>query len=241
MRSLSASELLDAWERALASSAPERPLILLAAATNHARDEIAEWSIGARNAQLLELRARVFGDVLDAITECPACGERLELPLRAAEFLFPPPLANSPRELRVNGYTFTYRLPNTTDLIVAQRARDFETAREILLQRVVVNVTGAEKQETARVTTDAIEALALQLEHDDPLATTRVQLNCPNCAHAWETVFDIADFLWLELDAWAKRILREVHALASAYGWSENEILQLSPQRRQIYLEMVTG
>jgi hypothetical protein len=28
-----------------------------------------------------------------------------------------------------------------------------------------------------------------------------------------------------------------VHALASVYGWSEKEILSLSPARRQFYLE----
>jgi hypothetical protein len=35
--------------------------------------------------------------------------------------------------------------------------------------------------------------------------------------------------------------LREVHVLASANGWSEAEILALSPQRRQRYLEIVTA
>jgi hypothetical protein len=33
--------------------------------------------------------------------------------------------------------------------------------------------------------------------------------------------------------------LRDVHELASAYGWRESEILALSPQRRQAYLELV--
>jgi len=36
-----------------------------------------------------------------------------------------------------------------------------------------------------------------------------------------------------------RRLLVEVHALASAYGWSEQEILSLSDARRRLYLEMV--
>ena len=42
-----------------------------------------------------------------------------------------------------------------------------------------------------------------------------------------------------EIHAWAKRTLREVHTLASAYGWSEREILSMSAVRRALYLEMV--
>ncbi len=243
MRELSAAELLDAWERALAASALERPLILLAAAVNESRDEIAEWSLGARNAQLLALRARVFGDEMNAVANCPACGERLEMNLRVSDFSAPLIETISPptRELRVNGYALTYRLPNTNDLLAAQPARDFETARETLLQRVVVNVAAThEPHAAALLDTRALDELTAQLERDDPLATMRVNLKCPNCSHAWETVFDIANFFWLELDAWAKRMLREVHALASAYGWSETEILALSPQRRELYLEMIT-
>ncbi len=41
------------------------------------------------------------------------------------------------------------------------------------------------------------------------------------------------------MEARAKRLLSEVHALASAYGWSEREILGLSVARREFYLGMV--
>jgi hypothetical protein len=243
MRQLSAHELLDAWESAVVAAALERPLILLAAATNRARDEIAEWSIGARNAQLLALRARVFGDEMNAVAHCPVCGERLEMNLRVSDFSAPPPDDSAPptRALRVNGHTLIYRLPNTHDLLAAQAARDFETARETLLRRVVVSVSGAPELDATQIAAHAVDALSAQLERDDPLAALRVHLTCPNCQHEWETALEIAQFVWLELDAWAKRILREVHTLASAYGWSENEILALSPQRRQLYLEMIAS
>jgi hypothetical protein len=36
-------------------------------------------------------------------------------------------------------------------------------------------------------------------------------------------------------------LLREIEALARAYGWSEREILDLSPQRRHTYLELVSA
>ncbi len=74
----------------------------------------------------------------------------------------------------------------------------------------------------------------------DPLAETRLALECPSCAHAWEESFDIAGFLWEEIEARARRIVFDVHALASAYGWTEAQILALSAvsRRRALYLEM---
>ena len=41
------------------------------------------------------------------------------------------------------------------------------------------------------------------------------------------------------MEAHARRLLLDVHQLASAYGWSEMEILSLSATRRNAYLEMV--
>ena len=41
------------------------------------------------------------------------------------------------------------------------------------------------------------------------------------------------------LDAWAKRVLEEVHTLASAYGWAQSEILSMSAARRRRYVAMV--
>ncbi len=37
----------------------------------------------------------------------------------------------------------------------------------------------------------------------------------------------------------AERLLREVHTLARAYGWSEGAILELGSARRERYLELV--
>jgi hypothetical protein len=41
------------------------------------------------------------------------------------------------------------------------------------------------------------------------------------------------------VEARARRILQEVHTLASSYGWHEAEILALGDTRRAMYLQMV--
>jgi hypothetical protein len=73
----------------------------------------------------------------------------------------------------------------------------------------------------------------------DPQADIQIALTCPACLHQWSAAFDIASHLWIEVNSWAMRILDEVHRLASAYGWSEADILELSPMRRQLYLGMI--
>ncbi len=49
---------------------------------------------------------------------------------------------------------------------------------------------------------------------------------------------DIGRFLWREVSVAARRMLAEVHLLASAYGWAERDILALCPVRRAAYLEL---
>ena len=73
----------------------------------------------------------------------------------------------------------------------------------------------------------------------DPQADVQLALSCPACGQQWRATFDVVSFLWDELDAWARRLLREVHTLASAYHWREADILAMSRWRRQYYLDLV--
>ena len=73
----------------------------------------------------------------------------------------------------------------------------------------------------------------------DPQADLQLSLACPECQHTWQTPLDIVSYFWSEIQAWATRLLREIHALASAYGWNEAEVLALSSWRRRAYLELI--
>ncbi len=53
----------------------------------------------------------------------------------------------------------------------------------------------------------------------DPQGDVQIALSCPQCSHRWHAPLDIVSFVWSEIHAWAVRLLRDVHALASAYGW----------------------
>jgi hypothetical protein len=86
---------------------------------------------------------------------------------------------------------------------------------------------------------EVVTGIAESMAQADLLADIQLKIDCPSCQHRWRAAFDIVSFLWTEIEAWARRILFEVHTLARAYGWREAEILALSATRRQLYLEMV--
>jgi len=96
------------------------------------------------------------------------------------------------------------------------------------------------KVELALLPKQVLAMLSTYIEALDPLTEVHTDLTCPACETQWQLLFDIVTFLWAEISMQAKRLLREVHILAHAYGWREADILSMNPIRRQFYLEMVT-
>ena len=84
-----------------------------------------------------------------------------------------------------------------------------------------------------------VERLADAMAAADSRSDNVVDLSCEACSHRWQLVIDIASFFWEEVNRLAKRLLQQVHTLAWAYGWREDDILAMSNTRREFYLEMV--
>jgi hypothetical protein len=245
MRCLQAPELLDVWERGSVTSSARRALTLLEAACPDLSDEaLAGLSIGRRDGLLLSLRESTFGSRLVAVAGCPDCGEQLELAFEATDIRHSGGAVDSDEfsTVTADGYELRFRLPNSRDLMIAGEAGDVASAREGLLQRCLLSARRDEVDcEIDRLPEHAIDALEQEMLRVDGQANVQVELECPACQLAFTEGFDILAFFWSELDAWAQRTLVEVHRLASAYGWREREILELSPSRRGLYLGLVNG
>jgi len=242
MRALAPSELLALWERTLATTAGEQPLALAAVARPEAaRDQLADLPLGERDALLMAVRERNFGPRVETVARCPRCDEALELALDLAQLrAVQPPPGTAPGRLRAGGIEVEYRLLSTRDFQRAAAEADHGAARAALLAgAVIAAVRDGEPMAADALPGEVAEALAAQLELDDPLSDVRIAVHCPACAHAWAAPFDIAAFLIAEIRAHARRLLGEVHALASAYHWDERDILALSPARRLAYLELL--
>lgn len=244
MRALTAPELLVLWENGAALSAPRRALALLRSAfPDTPADTLGHLSIGRRDDLLLQLRAVAFGSHLDATTQCPHCRSRLEIAFSTEQLrASADETAVASLSLEIADHALCLRLPDTFDLLELEPATDVVTAERMLLGRCVVSARCGEREiAPEELPQPVLTAVAARLAEADPQANLRFALTCPDCNHRWDEPFDIVAFFWREIEAWAGRLLRDVHTIASAYGWSESEIVKLSPTRRRIYLELVSS
>ena len=240
---LTSAEWLQIWELGWAQKPIEWALTLLASAyPDQPIEDLASLSIGQRDARLLILRAQLLGSQVNSVTTCPACREELEVSFDMADLRSAAPRVGSgPLSLDVGDCHVEFRLLNSLDLIVAASASDLGAARRTLFERGILRAAGAAGELGADQLPEPVgAAVAAQLAVVDPQADVQIELVCPACRYTWQTGFDIVRFMWSELNAWALHTLRDVHRLASAYGWSEADILALHPGRRQIYLDLMS-
>lgn len=228
----SEARVIALWEAA-ADTPPLHRTLALAAAGGAPHERVADLSIGQRDAYLLALRQECFGSTLACVVDCPACGAELEMDLSLADVA----LHGADRDratVTADGADIELRAITSRDLItVAERP----TARRELIRRCITGGVTAGADQLSEPVLDEISAALATL---DPQADIHVDIDCAVCDHRWAAPFDIASYLWSELHTHALRILRDVHELASLYGWSETEVLAVSPSRRRHYLEMAT-
>ena len=242
MHALSAAELLDVWERGLTQSATQRALTLLGAACPEiSQESLTSLSVGDRDARLMTLREWTFGPQLIGIATCVNCCARLELTLNSTDLASSqPPAAEQSFSLSVDDYELNFRLPNSSDLTELAACRDLVEGKRLLLERCISSVEHQGEQTAIEGLPAAVIAgVVEQMGRIDKSGDVRLDLNCSQCGGGSQTIFDIESFFWKEINAWANRILREVHALASAYGWSEIDVLNMTAWRRQAYLSLI--
>jgi hypothetical protein len=229
MRMLSNLDFLQLWERGSVLHPLDRALLTLSTALpQEPYGTLADWPLGQRNAALADVRRACFGTKMQAWVACPQCGERLEFEMDVDA------LNEEPGQAQVDFRGRNFRLPTSRDLAQVVKEQDSRDAALQLAQRCCL---GDLKLDA--LSEEDLDHLGDCLAQADPMAETRLNLSCARCGAHWYESLDLADWLWSEIDTRARRLLLEVHTLASAYGWSEAEVLSLSEPRRAAYLEMV--
>ena len=205
-------------------------------------EDPALLSIGNRDAHLLQLREWMFGPRLLNVSHCPACGEHLEWVTNIADLrlAFSEKTSTASYSLQVDNFNIQFRLPNSYDLSRVASDREYQSNPAKLLTDCVIEVQQEAGQYNAvELPGEVLEILDQHMAIEDPQADISMRLTCPGCSHTWESQFDIVHYLWKEIDSWARHILQDIALLAATFSWSEAEILSLSPQRRQLYLDMI--
>jgi hypothetical protein len=236
-RGLTAAQVLSIWDRAPLDPV-DRALLLLRAGAPALTPEACETlPLGARDRALIAIRRATLGPRLEVSVTCPACGGALEFPLDT-DALSSGGSDGGERRITVEaeGIALTLRAPTSRDLMQAAGA-DLAAIEAALLRACVIS---AEKEGRAIAVADlpaAVRAAAAEaIVSHEPLTEVLLDLACPDCGHGWPMPFDIAAFFFDEIGQHARRLIGEVALLARRYGWSEQDILAMSPARRQAYL-----
>ncbi len=233
------------WERGAGESSVMQALNLLATAVpDRTIDDLGRLPIGHRDALLLTLRERLFGSLVQTVVMCPQCHDNLDLAFSLDQIRVT--IESKSGEDReqfvcdVDEYQVTFRLPTSEDLLMVIDEHEPDLAKQLLLNRCLLQVLDRGTP-TTELPPSVIDRVIEQMAQADPQGDVQLAVTCGLCGHQWHAIFDIVSFVWREIGAWAKRLLSEVHLLASAYGWAEEDILRMSAWRRQCYLDMVQG
>jgi hypothetical protein len=233
MGSISNFDLLSVWERGARLHPVDQGLLILGLAfAETPYDVLADWPLGRRNSELARVRLALSGPEINGWVACPNCSEKLEFQLDARIFASAE-AAMTKEPIIVNGRRF--RLPSSRDLALAANEQNPAIAARMIAERCCLDATGAFEDWTE----SELEEIGESMAEADSLAETLLSLSCPQCREEWSESFEIARFLWIEIEARAKALLRDVHVLAGAYGWAENDILAMADLRRSAYLGMV--
>lgn len=191
-----------------------------------------------RDRLLAEVYRHHFGDAVESSADCDACGEPFDLRFSLDALLqqLEEERSRAPVPDGAGVYTLTdgvrFRLPSAADQRDVQ-GLPAEQAGVALLRRCVV---GGGEAVDARETVDALEAA---MEQAGPLLDQDLPAACPHCGHEQAVRFDIQDHLLAVLQHERGFLVREVHCLARAYGWSLDEILELPRADRRAYARLI--
>jgi hypothetical protein len=185
----------------------------------------------------LAIRRAWLGDTIRTEARCAdaSCAEWMDVAFGIPSYL----AHHRPRTLRgvtagrekgwfeLAGAQVSFRLPTISDLQTALTAGDPEAClRQRCLQPATVPARAA------RQVSRAMSALA-------PSLSGAITACCPSCGASSLLQFDPLTYALAELRAAASGLYEEVHLLASAFSWSERDILALPRSRRAMYAELI--
>jgi len=227
---------LALWEALAATAPPARGAAVLVA-RGLAPDLEAACALPlatAAGAALVELRERA-GAVLETVVACPSCGELLDvtLPLDGVAGLGAGDVGDVAGIVDASEAVgpVEVRAPTTADVLAVLTAPDIGAALRARCERWPDGVDRPVDPELAFRVAAAAERLA-------GAAGVTVRLRCPGCAADVRADVDVVRLLTDRVEQEARAELAEVATLAAAFGWTEPQVLDLSPARRAEYLAL---
>ncbi|MBS9405394.1 hypothetical protein KG088_17440 [Halomonas sp. TRM85114] len=165
---------------------------------------------------------------------CDACGARFDLRLS---------LTDIPRTGAGSGFPVAevstslgrrrFEAPNGGHEEALASMRDDEDPRRVFA--ALCGLSEAAEAEAIRFDLHDLARIDAALEAVSPDVADSVEAFCPDCGSACQARIDPLTFAFPLVET----LLREVHVIASAYCWTEPEILDLPVARRRAYAELI--
>lgn len=237
-------ELAMAEQAAPDSSVPARVTAVLAAALDRVggepvdRERVRDLCVADRQFLARQLAVRLGRDGVWLTADCGHCGESFDFHVQQSALPVKPARADGPETTAETSLgTCRLRSPTGADQEAVAAIADDAEALRVLARRCVSSLSGQSLEGSDRLELgDAdLEAVEEALEAVSPEVTLTVRARCPECRGDNDVWVDPYLTLWGRGD----ELFAEIHTLAGAYGWSEEEILRLPRTRRRIYLRLV--
>ena len=194
---------------------------------------VRQLLVGDRDYLILQLRHLTLGDEVHAVIQCPACNEKIDVDFRVSEIpIEQRSQTNSSHILKLADRSVRFRLPTGGDQ-EAVLGMTTEEAMDELFDRCLLDDGGKEPSKGDR------ETISEMMGRIAPEVNLELDLMCTECNHGFIQAFDTTAYFFDEMVANGKQLLREVHALALYYHWSERDILSLTRDRRREYLGLL--
>jgi hypothetical protein len=208
-----------------------------------AEDTLWQWTVAERMQGLLAIARATTGKTTSAVAHCshPGCAEQIELEFALDSFAGTAPALVEWQAS--GGEQVQCRLPTGRD----QQAWHEHTLRthgadeRWLARRLLTLVDQAPPAADWTVPAAWLEPLARSLDAADPLTALTMDVSCPLCGSQLAVDVDLEALLLEGLRLRQSSVLAEIHRLARAYHWAEQEIVALPLWRRARYLARIAA
>ncbi|MEA3548273.1 MAG: hypothetical protein U9R66_11495 [Thermodesulfobacteriota bacterium] len=198
---------------------------------------VGQLCVADRQYLMLQLASMLEGNLFWILSSCSSCKndfdicvKRSDLPVKGAGHGYP--FAT----VKLDGAELTCRIPVGEDQEKIEHLAD-DDALHLLLEHCIEGVNGeeVEKSFVDSLTPADIGRIEDVLEDISPSVTTSLLTRCPECDA--EQVIELDPYKLPVTET--GNFYQEIHTLATAYHWSEQDIMALPRSRRRIYLDLI--
>jgi hypothetical protein len=208
-------------------------------------------AISDRDRLLAAVYASCFDDRVESEVACADCDEPSEISFSLAALVAsvmtstdadsdPSVAGPDPAGVFSLADGMRFRLPNSDD----QRAifgLHTDQRRVALLRRCILQDGGAGHRTASDLSGETLDRVEAAMAKVGPTLDLNLPVTCHQCGAVRDGRFDIQHFTLAAFAHEARFLVREIHYLASTYGWSLREILDLTRDDRRAFVRLVAA